>query len=356
MMVKAFAIVTLALFPLVAAAWPDCDATASQGPGPFGASTVNTYTYTLGNKTHPIILHYPTASLPAGATGWPVVVFMHGMTLGQEWYVQQLQHFASHGFVVAFPFIKDQEHDDAYPLIPLTETDANGIYASFGLLQSLANGTLSLPTDLKGSLDMSNVGLAGHSMGGEDTIRAMAKIRIPDHGIPLQNGTVKVAIAQHPSLCTFPPPYPATINKKEIDAASQNGALLMFTAENDFAFLNKTPKVEQECWQAATGPAIFASFTEAICDTFPPCDFMNASDPNACKKIHNFGTGHLCACSPPGLGDSWISPELQWVTTALRLYLQQDNATSTACSTYLWGDGKYSLKKDPHVLLAEMHG
>merc|ERR1712203_173141 len=101
-------------------------------------------------------------------------------------------------------------------------------------------------------------------MGGEDTIRASAALRVPKGYSPMPEGSVKVAIAQHPSLCTFPPPYPYTINKEEIDASSKNSTLILFTAENDRAFLPGTPSKEHSCWQAATGTAQFASVKKEV--------------------------------------------------------------------------------------------
>lgn len=299
---------------------------------------------------HTIFLQYPTSALPPNATGWPSVVFMHGLTLGWEWYSRHVEHWASHGFVVAFPFVKSVDKDDG--IIPVTETDANSIYIALEMLKGIANGTIRPPTDLKAPIDVHNVGLVGHSMGGEDTIRAAAGVRVPKGMSALPSGTLKVAVAQHPSLCTFPPPYPYTINKAEINAASQKAPLLLFTAENDRAFLPYTPSVEHKCWQAAQGQALFASFKKSVCETYPPCSSMiGATDCTA--KLDFVGSGHMCACDAPGL-DTWTSPELKWVTAALRLYLHEHSASS-GCGAMLWGDKHGSLSNDPNVASVETH-
>merc|ERR1712039_75963 len=129
--------------------------------------------------------------------------------------------------------------------------------------------------------------------GGENTIRAAAGLRIPAGMHPLHSGSVKVIISQHPSLCTGPPPYPYTINKAEINAASQNSTLLLFTAENDRAFLPGTPSTEYKCWQAATGHAAFVSVKKEVCNTYPPCSDMK--DANGCSvKVDFVGDGHMC--------------------------------------------------------------
>jgi len=339
---------SIALGSKVALAWQDCSDSPSDAKGPFKVRGLETLEY----EGKPIFLHYPLGALPNGASGWPVVIFMHGMTLGWEWYSRHVEHWASHGFIVAFPFVKNPGADDG--IIPVTETDAASIYVAAALLRGIANGTIAKPEGMTGGIDMNNVGIAGHSMGGEDAIRAGAGIRVPKGAVPFSSGQVKVTIAQHPSLCTFPPPYPYTIDKAEINAASKNSPLVLFTAENDRAFLPWTPSTEYKCWQAATGKALFVSVKKTVCEAYPPCGSMtNAS--GCSLKTAAVGTGHFCALDAPGL-DTWTSPELKWVTTALRLYLQHNDASASVCKSILWGNGQDSLRMDANMAKVEMHG
>lgn len=324
----------------------DCDSLPSSQRGPFATSASTDFSY----QGHPITLHYPTDASPTGS--WPGVVMMHGMTLGYEWYARHLEHWSSHGFIVAFPFVKSVAKDDR--IIPVTETDATSIYAALGFLNGLSNGSIAAPSELQGKVNMESIGLVGHSMGGEDTIRAAAAVRVPAGYSPLPKGTLKVAVAQHPSLCTFPPPYPYTINKAEINAASNNAPLFLFTAENDRAFLPGTPKKEHKCWQAANGTSGFASFRKSVCESYPSCKSMKAK--GCSLKIDVVGKGHMCACDAPGL-DTWTSPELKWVTSLLRLYLHHDgDQTGTTCGTQIWEAGDDSLQEDPNVATVELHG
>jgi len=343
---KRFLALAGALLPL-ALGWQDCDVLAPDAAGPFKTTLLKNLT----SKGHAVYLQYPSEQPPAGSKGWPAVVFMHGMTLGWEWYERHVAQWASHGFAVAVPFVKSVEADDG--LLPVTETDSTSIYAAAALLKGLADDSVQGPADMPAKVDFASIGLVGHSMGGEDTMRAAAGLRVPEGMEPLPSGAVKVAIAQHPSLCTFPPPHPYSITKEEIDAASRNATLLLFTAENDRAFLPGTPSVEHSCWEAAKGPAMFASFKKTVCETYPPCE--NMSSAHGCTlKVDFVGVGHMCACDAPGL-DTWTSPELKWVTAALRSHLHHGNSASSYCSKLLVGDMPGSFKNSPDVATLEMH-
>ena len=82
-----------------------------------------------------------------------------------------------------------------FPIV--TETNGASLMAAVGFAAEL-NANASSP--LHGRIDTARLGLAGHSMGGEDVIKAAAQ---------LPAGKVNVAISQHPSLCGpfGPPPY-----------------------------------------------------------------------------------------------------------------------------------------------------
>jgi len=254
---------------------------------------------------------------------------MHGMTLGHEYYAEHLDHWASHGIVALFPYVESPEKDDAvFPIV--TETDGSSIIATVGFAnQTNANSD----SPLHGLLDMGHLGIAGHSMGGEDTIKATAK---------LPKGTARVVISQHPALCGpfGPPPYPATYSKEELGNATLNVDMLMLTtSDNDRAFLPGTPDHERGCWESGaqyTGPhkAIFAQFAKANCSQYPPCNTTSCS-----VKVDAVGSGHMCACAAPfSSTPGWQSPELPWVTAALKLWLHLDGDSSSGCYNMIWAD------------------
>ena len=84
------------------------------------------------------------------------MVFMHGSTGQIEMYEKNLVNYASHGFVVAFPYIKDPKGDKS----PLT-LNTNGEY----ILRAIAYANISSassapPGPLQGKVDMGNIILA----------------------------------------------------------------------------------------------------------------------------------------------------------------------------------------------------
>merc|ERR1711959_611376 len=101
-------------------AFPDCDPkTDAHVPyngtaGSFGPVQNSTVMF----QGHPIVLIAPQTGGP-----FPLMVFMHGSTGQIEMYAKNLNLYANHGFVVAFPYVKDPEKDKN----PLT-TNTDGEY------------------------------------------------------------------------------------------------------------------------------------------------------------------------------------------------------------------------------------
>lgn len=273
----------------------------------------------------------------APPSGFPVVVFMHGMTLGWEFYQPALARYASHGFVVLFPFVNGVSQDDAvFPIV--TQTNGLGFIRTFEWLHANSSA-LGVPVDL------TNAALVGHSMGGEDVFIAAAH---------LPNGTAKVLIGQHPGLCGpfGPPPYPYTYDRAEmVNATRKVQATYLTTSANDRAFRGPklTPSVEKKCWAEGEGKGLFISFSAGVCSSYP-------SEEAATKvKVAAVGVGHMCACSAVASGSTdasalaretkgqWVSPEAKWVLGALKLHLQHGFDQSSPCYDLLWGNSSTSL-------------
>ena len=90
---------------------------------------------------------------------YPLVVFSHGFSLNPEWYVPLLEHYASHGFIVLAP--EHVEHDWA-------ESAAASIDRPAVIKQALdyAEAATTPDGELAGQIDMDNVAVVGHSLGG----------------------------------------------------------------------------------------------------------------------------------------------------------------------------------------------
>ena len=69
--------------------------------GPYGPVT----NYTVMWEGHPMVVIQPTK--PPADTPLPLVVFMHSSTGRLSFYDMNLRNYASHGFVVVFPYIKN---------------------------------------------------------------------------------------------------------------------------------------------------------------------------------------------------------------------------------------------------------
>jgi dienelactone hydrolase len=285
---------------------------------------------------------HPSGDPPNGK-GWPVVVFMHALNLGYEWYQPQVERWASYGFVAIFPFIQSAQADDTVTPI-VQETDGATLRKALAFAHEISAG--SIYPALKGKLDLTNMAFAGHNMGAVEALRVTAAA---------PPGTVKLVIALHPFVCDIgPPPGKYTISSKEIKEANDKADLMYFTSEKDNAFGPGTANRQHSCFvKNVNGNAIFANFKGAACDAFPNCTELPATGPYGklgCKpKFHVFGKQHFCPCSAPGVS-RWVSPEAQWLTTAFRTYLQFDMQSDSACYQMLWG----KLSEDPNVASSEV--
>jgi hypothetical protein len=149
-------------------------------PGPF-AGSVGQHDYQLGTIQVPSTDTGPTPtdSLPLTATirypaqapgvdaafapgAFPLVVIMHGNSGYDTSYLGYnylLDHLASHGFIAMSIYA---------PVGVMIETRARAILAHLGIMaQANAN-----PGLFQGHIDLSNIGIGGHSRGGEAVVRA----------------------------------------------------------------------------------------------------------------------------------------------------------------------------------------
>ena len=102
---------------------------------------------------YPAILPLPNAAILPTATGYPVVVFMHGWgRLGSDYY-RMGQELASSGFVAVMM------NTAQYSCTEMGH-DTRAMFAALGAASTEGGGFFL------GALDMSRVGLLGHSMGG----------------------------------------------------------------------------------------------------------------------------------------------------------------------------------------------
>jgi hypothetical protein len=265
----------------------------------------------------------------SGGETFPLMAFMHGSTGQFEFYDENLAMYASHGFVILFPFIKNPEKDKN----PLT-TNTNGKY----LLNAVEYAKIeneNPDSPLYGMIDMQNIVLAGHSMGATDSIEASHRYD--------GDGKVVLTVTQHPGLCgpLGPPPSPDTWMPKDMSDILTKHPLLMTTARNDGAFLPAplTANHEYSCYQSAIEKdkskhmAAFVEFSEEAC----------AEDGDR-QPIAKDG-GHMCPCKFKNGG----GPETPWVLTAAKLYAQKGGSDTSECYRMLWGDSYDSLQNSETV-------
>ena len=320
-MLQIFAILAVAL----AGQWADCDFEKDVNPGSYGPATF------FNTTVNGSVLY---GLLPQGDGPFPIVGYNHGGTGQYGMYNDTLNLWASHGFLVVFPFIKNPEADKK-----IWTTNNDGKY----LVQAInwATAQNSVPdSQLFGKVDTSNIVFSGHSMGATCSINgSFSQLNI--------NPNIKLTVAQHPGVCGpfGPPPLPATWTTHKLKEISSKHPVFFTTAHNDSAFWPKpyTEKHEYGCWSSSMSSndntSVFVSWADEVCTE----DQGSAPFPDG---------GHNCPLKRPKGG----KPEMPWVLVALKLYAQQDGSVDSKCYDLLWGESDDSLRKSTWTNLVDFRG
>jgi predicted dienelactone hydrolase len=150
------------------------------------------------NRPVPVKIYFPEK----GAGPFPLIVFSHGLGGSREGYEYLGRHWASHGYVVALP--QHLGSDDA-----VWRNKANPVQEIRRAAMDLGNA-MARPLDVRfvldrltamnqedgplhGRLDLSAIGMSGHSFGGWTTL-ALAGQVFP-RGVTLADPRVKAAIS-----------------------------------------------------------------------------------------------------------------------------------------------------------------
>jgi len=155
--------------------------------------------------------------------GLPVVLFSPGYGGMRSWYTSALEDLASHGYVVVgidhtydsevveFPdsriaTINQAPDSSDVPLaLDVRTKDGRFIVDRLAALNAGRNvdAERRLPAGLCGALDLSRIGMFGHSLGGSTSVRVVSEDHRVRAGANLDGATTLV---EDPPLPAFPPP------------------------------------------------------------------------------------------------------------------------------------------------------
>lgn len=158
-------------------------------PGPFDI-TIFTHTLAIPDGLLPTNIQL-TIYLPQKTGSMPGILFLHGFQLGPGHYASYATLLASHGYIVILPQLPGSI------IIPKTHLALKGyIIAILDWMEDNAGNAQGI---LQGQLDMSRIGIGGHSMGGklsmlvaseDDRPKASFNIDPVDAGPPIGNNPV----------------------------------------------------------------------------------------------------------------------------------------------------------------------
>ena len=150
-MIHIFAILSVAL----ASKWADCDFENDINPGPYGPPLM------LNTTVNGSVLY---GLIPQGDGPFPLVGFNHGSTGQWGMYDDSLKLWASHGFIIVFPFIKSPDYDKHF-----WATNTDGKYLVQAIDWATAQNEVE-GSELFGMVDTKNIVFSGHSMGATCSI------------------------------------------------------------------------------------------------------------------------------------------------------------------------------------------
>jgi dienelactone hydrolase len=196
------------------------------------------------DRTVPVKVYYPKG----GKADLPVIVFSHGLGGTREGYVYLGRHWASHGYVSVHLQHKGSDdavwRDKAAPMQAMREAAAetrNAIDRAGDVgfaIDRLERVSRETPP-LGGRLDLSRLGMAGHSFGAHTTLAVAGQTYIPLLGKPkTADPRVKAAI---PMSSPVPP------RKRGLDAVYQHIGIPCFhmTGTLDSSVIRETDPKER---------------------------------------------------------------------------------------------------------------
>eukprot|EP00455_Lapot_gusevi_P022758 TRINITY_DN2370_c0_g2_i1.p1 TRINITY_DN2370_c0_g2~~TRINITY_DN2370_c0_g2_i1.p1 ORF type:complete len:331 (-),score=54.87 TRINITY_DN2370_c0_g2_i1:25-1017(-) len=304
--------------------WKDCDV-QDDGVFPYNGTRGDMDVALIKDSWNDIPVWVLLPFSTSAPSSFPVMLFMHGTKSQFEQYTPTLGVYASHGFIVVYPYIKGVEEDKS-PFT--TNTDGKFLISALDFARAAQVNTSS---PLFGKFDLSNVVISGHSMGATCSIRAAASLPV--------NSGIKLVITQHPGVCGpfGPPPYPETWMPADLSTVTSRYPTLFTTATNDAAFWPApyTAVHELGCFKkGVNGTSIFAQFNTASC-----------GEDGALGPFSD--GGHNCALKN--------APESGWVLVAMKLYTQQQGNPNSVCYQRLWGQADFSLQHDRNVEIFLAH-
>ena len=203
------------------------------------AVTTKTVTVTVGSRSFPARLSYPTRGGP-----YPALAFGHGYTVRASWYGSTLDALAQAGFVVIAPDSQTRVADLNRQLAGL----ADDLNRSLSWLASESRaGGAGVP---RGKVNQSRTAVAGHSMGGASALLAADRSHTLD--------TVA-------TLAALPPP-------DGVAAAGRLRVPSLFVVASDDRII--PPAATTAMFRQAPSPSLLASITGGshcgFQDTVPP--------------------------------------------------------------------------------------
>ncbi|HUK65227.1 MAG TPA: hypothetical protein VLV17_00260 [Anaeromyxobacteraceae bacterium] len=192
---KRLSFVALALGVLTASSPRSAEGQYPSAMGPYGVRTIEDLVLhdSLRHREIPLKVYYPAARGP-----FPVIVFSHGALASKDAYSALGEYWASYGYVSVHPSHADSIADSGYSgTLKQAINDPNAWEnrprdVSF-VLDALAHVDRLAP-ELKGELDLSHIGVAGHSFGAYTaSLIGGTTVLIPGHRGPQSFADKRVA-------------------------------------------------------------------------------------------------------------------------------------------------------------------
>jgi predicted dienelactone hydrolase len=247
-------------------------------------------------------------AIDAGGPAFPVVIFSHGSGNSPIEYVLALEHLASHGYIVAAPWHTGNHQDDnlagfanrqaGWPALPQIVQCIDGL--PMPCVDSVARAVMSdrvndirvildtLPTLFGSRVDMSQVGVMGHSRGSQTALLAAGGSTAawgiaPEPRIKAILVQAIIGASEFPNF-NFPGvTVPALLMAAEFDVTTP--AALSVQAYNNIASTEKA--------YVLVNNAVHRSFDSAMCDQMQAAGAVTQANPVRALLDRNVVTGLL---------------------------------------------------------------
>jgi dienelactone hydrolase len=272
------------------------------GPIPYAPLPGPAMKEIVGEKVGDILINIYYPEDIDSRNDMPLIVYQHGRGTTYHVYKTLFQRWVAMGYIVAFPYNENSAvmgEDPPWPSTALDES-LDGVEMQL-TIKSMSQRNADSSSVFNNKVDMKNVALAGHSMGGKSSICAGAQVG-------------PSCLVLHSPSCSSEGSEVYNLSKEWIEdkfrgLSNDKTPILLLTSDEDVRRENVESLFDTPL--LADCPRVYLQFSKEACAKVPPLPLLFAPSPAAATSCPLL---FLCLAFAlgTGLGKIWSSPAIRF--------------------------------------------